>query len=253
MEDQFIIRPPESIRDRINEDVRKGNINKVFIKMISSKEGILTYEGKTYTGYITDLPCIVESHKTLDNRQFIKIADISRVFVFVDDPAVAQKQAEEASLSGLTPPMAYVRNRRFRKRLTKAPIIEEIEKAVSRLIEKDQEAIRVDVQVVNKDGEESEEDVSSLAAEIENNLLETEKHFIPIDHLTAQDNEELIQKEVSLKELLIKIQEKKEQLDQIANPILKKRFQESIQQLEQEKEKVEQEITRISKERQKED
>ncbi|KAI5184937.1 transcription initiation factor TFIID subunit 7 [Nematocida homosporus] len=247
MEDQFIIRPPESIKDKLNEDVKKGAVHKITIKMISSKEGILTYEGKTYTGYLVDLPCIVESHKTLDNKQFIKIADISKIFVFSDDSANAQKIAEEASLSGLTPPMKYVRNRRFRQRLTKAPIIEEIEKAVARLLEMDKEALRVDVQVMNKDeGDESEEDVSSLAAEIELNLMESEKITRTIEPLTTeQDNEELSKKEEELKDLLIKLQEKKEQLETITNPILRKRFQEGVDLLEQEKNEKEKEIAAI--------
>ncbi|OAG31882.1 transcription initiation factor TFIID subunit 7 [Nematocida displodere] len=246
MEEQFIIRPPESIADRINEDVKKGALSNIAIKMISSKEGILTYDGKTYTGCITDLPCIIESHKTLDNRQFIKIADIAKIFVFSDEASSLPAQAEEASLSGLTPPMKYVRSNRFRKRLTKAPIIEEIEKAVSRLLEKDKEAIRVDVQVMNKDENESEEDVSSLAAEIELNLLESEKTAQSLPEQAEEPNEELSEREEQLKELLIRLQEKKEHLNTIANPILQKRFQETITQLENEKDVLEQIIKDLS-------
>ncbi|KAI5192201.1 transcription initiation factor TFIID subunit 7 [Nematocida minor] len=246
MEDQFIIRTPESIREKVNNDVKNGVINKLSIKMISAKEGILTYENKTYTGYIADLPCIIESHKTLDNRQFIKIADISKIFVFSDDASKAQETAEEASLSGITPPMKYVKTRRFRKRLTKAPIIEEIEKAVSSLLQKDKEAIRIDVQLINKSGSESEEDVSSLAAEIELNLLESEKNTQNSIEYQEAAPEELKEKESHLKEILAKIEEKKEQINKISNPILKKRFQENIQQLMQEKEEIEEEIRKLT-------
>lgn len=247
MEDQFIIRPPESIRDRVNEDVKKGLIQKLSIKMISGREGILTYENKTYSGFITDLPCIIESHKTLDNRQFIKIADISKIFIFSDDPNMAEKEAEEATLSGITPPMKYVKIRRFRKRLTKAPIIEEIEKEVSNLLQKDKEALKVEVQVMNKGESDSDEDVSSLAAEIELNLLESEKNTQNSIEYPDTAAEDLKEKEKLLKELIGKIEEKKEQITKIVNPILKKRFYESMQQLEQEKQEIEEEIRDIIK------
>lgn len=246
MEDQFIIRAPESIREKVNNDVKNGLINKLSIKMISQKEGLLSYENRTYTGYIADLPCIIESHKTLDNRQFIKIADISKIMIFSDDSSKAQETAEKASLSGITPPMKYVKIRRFRKRLTKAPIVEEIEKAVSNLIHKDKEAVRVDVQVINKDGTESEEDVSSLAAEIELNLLESERNTQNSIDYPDTHPEELKEKERILREIIEKIEEKKEQINKISNPILKKRFQETIQQLEHERQEIEDEILTIT-------
>jgi len=242
MEDQFIIRVPESIREKVKEEVRKGAVEKLAIKMVSTKDGILTYEGKTYAGCLTDLPCIIESHKTLDNRQFIKIADISKIFVFSEESANLEKKIEEAHMSGITPPMAWVRNRRFRKRLTKAPIVEEIEQAVADLLKKDEEALRVDAQIINKEEHESEEDVSSLAAEIELNLLEKEK--LP-NIVTSKINQELLQKEEELKEIVARIQEKRKEVESILNPILKKRFQEGISQLEQEKQKIEQKIKEI--------
>lgn len=243
MEDQFVVRLPVSIRDRIHEDAKKGNVQKVSIKMVSGREGILTYEGKTYTGCLTDLPCITESYKTLDNRQFVKIADISKIFVFADDNL--QEEVETASVSGLSPPMKYVRNRRFRKRLAKVPIVEEIERAVAQLLEKDREALRVDVQLMNKEKEETEEDVSSFAAEIELNMMEHEK-MMPIVTETAETkNEELGEKEAHLKQILIHIQEKKEHLATITNPILQKRFRDTIAQMEQEKEQLEEEIRQI--------
>jgi len=245
MEDQFIIRVPECIRDRVVCDVKENRVHKLAIKMISSKEGMLTYENKTYPGYITDMPCIVETHKTLDNRQFIKVADVSKVFVFAEDQSTLGSKVEQAKMSGITPPMAYVRNRRFRKRLTKAPIVEEIEKAVADMLQRDREALRVDVQVINKGENETEEDVSSLAAEIELNMLENEQR-VETEPVHAQEG--LHEKEEELKNVLIKIQEKKTEMESIANPILRKRFQDSIVQLEQDKEKIERDIQRITKE-----
>ncbi|KAI5137453.1 transcription initiation factor TFIID subunit 7 [Nematocida ausubeli] len=246
MEDQFIIRPPESIRRKVSEDVKKGLIHKLVIKMVGAKEGTLTYENKTYRGVIIDLPCIIESHKTLDNRQFIKIADISKMFIFTDKD-IDLSELEKESISGITPPMKYVKTRRFRKRLTKAPIVEEIENEVAALLEKDKEAIRVDVQILNKDGsEEEEEDTSSLAAEIELNLLESEKNVQATIEVEIDSNtEERREKERLIQEIMDKIKEKKEQVERITNPILKKRFYESIQQLEKEKDEIQKELDRM--------
>ncbi|KAI5167107.1 transcription initiation factor TFIID subunit 7 [Nematocida sp. AWRm78] len=246
MEDQFIIRPPESIRDKVCEDVKNGLIHKLTIKMVNNKEGTLTYENKTYKGCIVDLPCIIESHKTLDNRQFIKIADVSKIFIFTDQD-IDISELEKESISGITSPMKYVKVRRFRKRLTKAPIIEEIEKEVAALLEKDKEAMRVDVQLINKDGSEEEEDTSSLAAEIELNLLESEKNTQnSIEEIEIDGNlEEKKEKERLLQEIKDKIEEKKKQIEKITNPILKKRFYESIQQLEQEQEEIQKDLDKM--------
>ncbi|KAH9387504.1 transcription initiation factor TFIID subunit 7 [Nematocida major] len=237
MEDQFIIRPPESICEKVHADIKKGALHKISIRMTGPREGTLTYENKAYPGIIADLPCIIESHKTLDNRQFIKTADISKILIFSEDKARAEKASEEGPLSGITPPMRYVKRRRFRKRLTKVPIIEEIEREVNGLMQRDKEAVKVDLQLVSKGGSETEEDISSLAAEIELNLLEDRAVQTSAEYPETL-LEEQRERERLIRELTGKIEEKKEQLARIVNPILKKRFYESIQQLEREREEV---------------
>ncbi|KAI5170759.1 transcription initiation factor TFIID subunit 7 [Nematocida sp. LUAm3] len=240
MEDQFILRPPRRIREKLLEDVKSGKLEKISIKMNSSREGVLTYEGCSYTGALIDTPTIIESHKTLDNKQFVKIADISKIMVFSEGDEL-QRAIKDAEISGITPPLAYVKNRRFRKRLTKAPIVEEIERAVTRLLNKDKEALRVDIQISKKDKEESEEeDVSSLAAEIEHNLMESEKDTPQMESLSEEeeDIEEMHNREELLKEIEEKIAEKEKQIKITTNPILRKRFQESLVQLNQEKEEL---------------
>jgi len=39
------------------------------------------WENEDYTAKLVDLPCIIESQKTLDRKQFYKIADISQVII----------------------------------------------------------------------------------------------------------------------------------------------------------------------------
>lgn len=238
--------------------------------MISSREALLVHQTGTYKGYLVDLPCIVESHKTLDGKQFIKIADICKALIFQDStPALTNTAAVPQTLtntaaeinypSGITPPMAYARERRFRRRLIKAPIIEEIERAVARLLEKDKEALRVDIQVMNKGSSsnpEEEEDVSSLAAEIEQHMLQhTEieeadggalSNTAPQTALLSDTAGERAQKEGHLRELLIRLQEKKRQTESISNPILRKRLLEGIEQMEQERDALEAELKELA-------
>jgi TATA-binding protein-associated factor Taf7 len=39
----------------------------------------MTYEGEHFLARLIDLPCIIESQKTLDKKQFHKVADICQM------------------------------------------------------------------------------------------------------------------------------------------------------------------------------
>lgn len=77
---------------------------------------------------LVDLPTIIESQKTLDKKQFYKVADISQMML-VDpasgsDPFIPQTNGRHETdpynyPHGLTPPLKHVRQRRFRKKLSK--------------------------------------------------------------------------------------------------------------------------------------
>lgn len=44
-----------------------------------SRRGVFHIGNNTYTSKLVDLPCILESNKTLDNKQMFKVADICQV------------------------------------------------------------------------------------------------------------------------------------------------------------------------------
>ena len=46
---------------------------------LDSRRAAFKYNGMTYASKLVDLPCIIESQKTHDNRHLFKIADISQV------------------------------------------------------------------------------------------------------------------------------------------------------------------------------
>lgn len=70
---------------------------------------------------LLDLPCIIETHKTVDKSQYTKIADIHQMLLVFDENVDFNQhytfyKGEDFRLSsGLTPPMKDVRQKRFLK------------------------------------------------------------------------------------------------------------------------------------------
>ena len=110
-----------------------------------------------FSAKLVDLPSIIESHKTLDNRQFFKVADISQMLL-VEDRIQDESQASSSASGrgfniddfiyphGITPPMKWARKRRFRKRAARRAI-ETVEKEVERLLKEDKKAEKIEYEV----------------------------------------------------------------------------------------------------------
>lgn len=87
-----------------------------------------SFENFQSTASIVDLPCIIESQKTLDALNFFKSNDISQMIVVKDEKndnlkRVAtkvegnlRKYQKKLASDGLTPPTKNIRKRFFRKR-----------------------------------------------------------------------------------------------------------------------------------------
>lgn len=109
----------------------------------------VSFDGRTYAAVLCDLPTIIESHKTSDRSQYVKIADIHQVLLVLDGSSESirhriedLRQKDFILDDGLTPPMKNVRNRRFSKRNQEnLKKMEEIERTVARLIEADSRAV----------------------------------------------------------------------------------------------------------------
>jgi transcription initiation factor TFIID subunit 7 len=237
MEEQFILRVPENLKKEMEMDIAEKGHPGITIDVGTEDKITFVYKDKSYAGSIVRLPCIIESHKTMDNKQFYKTSDISSMIVVGD--------STNLHLSGITPPMKYVKVRRFRKRSVKSYLVEEIEKRVKELIEKDMNALNVVVEYSNKKIEESDEDVSSLAAEIEYNLMESAPR-------EKEDSEQGMSAEIRerkdiLEELEGKIRGREEQLRSASNIIVRKRFQESLDAMRKEYEKIKSEISELQR------
>ncbi|KAJ3545015.1 hypothetical protein NM688_g5679 [Phlebia brevispora] len=167
-EEQFILRmPPGEDCDRLRKMVAAREIsNDVWFKFKDSRRAVLHIGNNLYSAKLVDLPCIVEAQKTLDNKGMFKVADICQMLV-VENPIPAEDAITSQSTfnidefiwpHGITPPLHYVRKRRFRKRISRRTI-ETVEQEVERLLEADAAADEVKYDVlenVNPDASDSE-------------------------------------------------------------------------------------------------
>jgi len=110
---------------------------------------MVNVRGNLYAASLLDLPCIIEGMKSWDKKQWFKSADICQMLLVlgrVKNEEEAKKfplpreidQVNWQYPHGLTPPMHWVRKRRFRKRVN-IKTIERVEADVEELLKKDKE------------------------------------------------------------------------------------------------------------------
>lgn len=153
--------PPGPDCEKLRELVEKRkeidcNNENVFMKFKDSRRGIFNIGKKMFGMKLVDLPCIIESQKTFDNKHVFKVADICQMIQVDDVPITDEHSVSQGNFNiedfiyphGITPPLHHVRKRRFRKRLNKRTI-ETVERAVERLLEEDSRADQVIIDIVD--------------------------------------------------------------------------------------------------------
>jgi len=111
------------------------------------RRGVVSVRGNLYATSLLDLPCVVEGMKSWDKRGFFKTADICQILLVLGrvktegeaKVVVLPSEVDDKNWQyphGLTPPMHYVRKRRFRKRIN-IRTIERVENDVEELFKKD--------------------------------------------------------------------------------------------------------------------
>ncbi|EXC20650.1 Transcription initiation factor TFIID subunit 7 [Morus notabilis] len=119
MDEQFILRVPPSVAERIerllNENPSSSSDDKSFDISFSEdgRTGTFVIGNDSFPVSLLDLPAVVESYKTYDDSVLIKSADIGQM-IMVREPDDAAPDAVEYK-HGLTPPMRDARKRRFRR------------------------------------------------------------------------------------------------------------------------------------------
>ncbi|KAG6814531.1 hypothetical protein H0H92_000057 [Tricholoma furcatifolium] len=167
-EEQFILRmPPGEDLEKLRKMVAAREVtNDVWFKFKDSRRAAFHIGNSTYSAKLVDLPCIIESQKTLDNKQMFKVADICQMLVVDkklenDEPTTNHKNFNIDEFiwpHGITPPLHHVRKRRFRKRVNRRTI-ESVEQEVERLLDEDAMASEVKYEIldnVNPDLSDSE-------------------------------------------------------------------------------------------------
>ncbi|OJJ84554.1 transcription initiation factor TFIID subunit 7 family protein [Aspergillus glaucus CBS 516.65] len=159
IEEQFILRMlPGPDCDYLRKAVEERLFDRSeFCFKPLTREGrraVIKIRDKQYAAALVDLPCIVEGMKSWDRRGWYKSADICQMLLVLglvanDKEALEYpipsdvEQLDEKTLRyphGLTPPLRWARKRRFRNRVS-TRTIEQVENAVSDLIEQDEASV----------------------------------------------------------------------------------------------------------------
>ncbi|CAO2832419.1 unnamed protein product [Amaranthus hypochondriacus] len=118
MEEQFILRVPPSIAERIerllNEDPSSSDEKSLDLSFSEDgRTGTFMIGDDRFPASLLDLPCVTESYKTYDDNVLIKTADIGQMIMVREGNDIAPDTVEYRH--GLTPPMRDARRRRFRR------------------------------------------------------------------------------------------------------------------------------------------
>ncbi|XP_014252091.1 transcription initiation factor TFIID subunit 7 [Cimex lectularius] len=173
LEWQFILRLPEEPAMALREILRSGSNNlkdRFSIRLENDvRYGEVRIDNWFLHAKVVDLPTIVESLKTIDNKSFYKTADICQMMICkeeddqtTDDESPAKHKKKDPNKvdkkflwpHGITPPLKNVRRRRFRKTLKKKYVeAPEVEKEVKRLLRGDNDAVSVKWEVISEEDE----------------------------------------------------------------------------------------------------
>ncbi|WVZ69456.1 hypothetical protein U9M48_018237 [Paspalum notatum var. saurae] len=119
MEEQFILRVPPSVAERIerlmNESAASSSANPDEASLDLSfsedgRNGTFMIGNESFPASLLDLPAVVESYKTYDDSVLIKTADIGQMIMVREENDPAPEGVEYKH--GLTPPMRDARRRR---------------------------------------------------------------------------------------------------------------------------------------------
>ncbi|GKV30318.1 hypothetical protein SLEP1_g39139 [Rubroshorea leprosula] len=118
MEEQFILRVPPSLAERLNQLLSENDSSSEDKSLDLSfsedgQNGTFVIGNDHFPASLLDLPCVVESFKTYDDSALVKTADIGQM-IMVREPGDASPDMVEYR-HGLTPPMRDARKRRFRR------------------------------------------------------------------------------------------------------------------------------------------
>lgn len=137
MEEQFILRVPPSVAERIdhllNENPSSEDKSLDLSFLEDGRSGTFAIGNDCFPAALLDLPGVVESYKTYDDNVLVKTADIGQMIMVREEGDAAVDAVEYRH--GLTPPMRDARKRRFRREPDLNPeLVQRVEKDLSNIM-----------------------------------------------------------------------------------------------------------------------
>ncbi|KAF1743802.1 hypothetical protein MXB_1106 [Myxobolus squamalis] len=102
LESQLIIRIPEPYCNEIDEALDNDTLGeRLNVEIdINSRFANVQWDGIKLYGKIVDLPCIIESNKTIDFKSIYKTGDISQILICSTEPFAELEDANRAMIPG---------------------------------------------------------------------------------------------------------------------------------------------------------
>uniref|UniRef100_A0A673M1R8 Transcription initiation factor TFIID subunit 7-like n=1 Tax=Sinocyclocheilus rhinocerous TaxID=307959 RepID=A0A673M1R8_9TELE len=187
LESQFVLRLPQEYASTVRRIAQSSSMNmkdRLTVELhADGHHGIVRVDRVPLACKLVDLPCILESLKTVDKKTFYKTADICQMLVCTldgdlyppleeptgtTDPKSKKKDKDKDKKfiwnHGITLPLKNTRKRRFRKTARKKYIESpDVEKEVKRLLSTDAEAVSVRWEVIAEDETKEPDNSFSLS------------------------------------------------------------------------------------------
>ncbi|KAE9400762.1 hypothetical protein BT96DRAFT_919232 [Gymnopus androsaceus JB14] len=263
-EEQFILRiPPGEDCERLRKAVASREVPPdVWFKFKDSRRGVFHIGNNTYASKLVDMPCIIESQKTLDNQANVLLTSFyarSWKIAFENEDVVTREKINIDDYiwpHGITPPLAHVRKRRkilenVNPDLSDSEFIEREEPidaptpAISDLGDPSTPGILGDEgeDEGDEDGEDGEQDGDideELAAELDLALgdddeddEEDEEDSDDEEDEDDDDEESQARKLLNeeIRDLEAAVAKKGNEIASSANPLIRKRFEDALRKL----------------------
>ncbi|GER49427.1 transcription initiation factor TFIID subunit 7 [Striga asiatica] len=167
MEEQFILRVPPAVAERIERLLNDSSSSEDKSLDLSFSGDMLIFrfehskftshnDGRTgkfvigndsFSASLLDLPTVVESYKTYDDNVLIKTADIGQMIMVREEGDSAETGEYR---HGLTPPMRDARRRRFRREPDLNPeLVRRVEKDLQNIMAEEFDATNTGKNVVS--------------------------------------------------------------------------------------------------------
>lgn len=245
MEEHIILKLPDELQVIFDQEIKQFGAPKCSFNFTNPNKIQLESKGKLYQGALIRLPCFLETHKSLDGSQLYKMNEVKHMIV-IWPKNFDEKQKEHFikiySNSGITPPLKFVRFRRWKKQPQKEKSTPNVKEIVAELLRKDSLATHVEVKKFNFNKIDNNDDSSSIAAELEKDLHTSEEDEKETEIEPIEETQQNIEIKAQMKEIEQKIEEKKQFLSEAKNPIVRKRFEELLKNLKKEYEDLKKQL-----------